>query len=61
MAVDERELAAVLRKAERALAEGQRNVAGTDDPEAEPHSTWAEPLRDVRFLMAKNGIECDRS
>jgi hypothetical protein len=40
-----------LRLAEAALAEGQRNVAGTDDPNAEPDSTWAAPLRAVRAVL----------
>ena len=40
--------------AEKALAEGQRNVAGTDDtdsPDAMRNTVWFEPLCKVRAVL----------
>ena len=40
--------------AEAALAEGQENVAGVADPDEDPDSVWATPLRMVRRALGLN-------
>ena len=40
--------------AEAALAEGQENVAGVADPDAETDSVWSTPLREVRRALGLN-------
>ena len=48
------EMLDALRAAEKALAQGQENVAGTDDtdsPGAMRNTVWFEPLRRVRAVL----------
>lgn len=48
---DAAQMRSALVLAEAALAEGQANVAGVADPDAEPTSVWAHPLRMVRRAL----------